>query len=65
MAYKLIAKVISNRLKTMLPSVISGSQTALVLGHLITYNVLISYELVHFLKHNKKAINVVCLLSWI
>ncbi|XP_042983151.1 uncharacterized protein LOC122312574 [Carya illinoinensis] len=52
--YKLVAKVISNRLKAVLPSVIEKSQCAFVPGHLITDNVLITYELIHFLKHKRK-----------
>lgn len=53
-AYKLIAKVISNRLKTTLPCIVSESQSAFVPRRLITNTVLCAYELIHFLKNKRK-----------
>lgn len=56
-AYKLISKVIVNRLKVVLLEIISPSQSAFVPRRLITYNVLLAYELTHYLNQRKKGKN--------
>lgn len=51
--YKLIAKVIANRLRTVISKCIDVGQSAFVLRRLIFDNMLLAYEILHTLKHNK------------
>jgi hypothetical protein len=55
--YKLISKVLANRLKMMLSEIISPSQSAFVPGRLITDNILLTFELTHYLNHRTKGKN--------
>lgn len=47
--YKIIAKILSRRLKPLLPTLISNTQSAFVSGRAISDNVLITHETLHYL----------------
>lgn len=51
--YKLVAKVLANRLKGILPQIIFPTQSAFVLGRLISNNVLAAFEIMHFLNQKR------------
>lgn len=48
--YKLISKVLANRLKPLLPLLISLEQTSYVEGHQILDGIILSHEVIHSLK---------------
>ena len=56
-AYKLISKVLANRFKAILPNIITENQSAFTFDLLITYNVLVAFELMHYLNHKKEGLD--------
>ena len=51
--YKLIAKMLANRLKPRLPQLISETQSAFMSERLITNNILVAHETLHHLKSKR------------
>ncbi|KAK9174651.1 hypothetical protein WN944_029688 [Citrus x changshan-huyou] len=52
--YKIVSKNLANRIKSVLDSVISKSQSAFVPGRAITDNTIVSAEIMHFLKKKRQ-----------
>ncbi|KAA3484185.1 reverse transcriptase [Gossypium australe] len=55
--YKIISKVLANRLKTTLPMCIIHNQSAFVPGYMIYDNILIAHVLLHYLQSSKNGPN--------
>lgn len=52
--YKLVSKVIRNRFKPLMNSIISSSKSAFIPKRIITDNIFITHELLHSMKNNVK-----------
>ena len=54
MLYKVISKVLSRRLRDILPEIITPNQSAFVPSWLISDNVLVAYEITHYLMNKRE-----------
>lgn len=52
--YKILAKVLTNKLKKVMPKVIGVNQSAFVAGKQILDNILVVHEVLHSLLHQRK-----------
>lgn len=52
--YNLISKILANRLRAIIPSIISENQSAFTPNCLITDNVIILFEFMHYLNHKSE-----------
>ena len=52
--YKIVSKMLANCMKVVLDSVISEAQSAFVPGRAITDNIIVSSEIMHFLKRKRQ-----------
>eukprot|EP00253_Pinus_taeda_P014942 PITA_14942 len=52
--YKIVSKIITSRLKLLLPLIISPEQSGYVEGKQITNGIILTTEIIHFLKQSKK-----------
>ena len=52
--YKVVSKVLANRFKGILPSVVLENQSAFQVGRMITDNILMAFETLHYTKHHRK-----------
>ena len=52
--YNMVSKVLANRLKVILPEIISPSQSAFVPGRLISNNTLVAYEILHYMSNKRR-----------
>ena len=62
---RVVSKVLANRLKLILPNVISDSQSAFVPNWLITDNITIAFEVLHRMRNKRKGKMGRWQLNWI
>ena len=53
--YKLMSKVLANQLNKLLPLLVSENQSAFQEGKMITDNILVAFETLHYMKHHQSS----------
>lgn len=51
---RIVSKVLANKVKPILPNIISGSQSTFVTNRLITNNTAVAYEMLHRLQNRRQ-----------
>lgn len=57
MLYRIIAKVLANRLQKLLPRIVSVEQSAFLKGRSIVDNIMVAFEAIHDMKTKQNAKN--------
>ena len=52
--YRIFAKVLTNRLQDVLPQIISKHQNAFMFERLISDNILVAFETLHYMRNHTK-----------
>jgi Reverse transcriptase (RNA-dependent DNA polymerase) len=53
-SYKIISKILTNRLAVVVPTIVDKAQAAFIQGRFILNNVLVAHEIIHFTITNKQ-----------
>uniref|UniRef100_A0A803Q660 Reverse transcriptase n=1 Tax=Cannabis sativa TaxID=3483 RepID=A0A803Q660_CANSA len=53
-SYKIVAKVLANRMRNMIDQIISPTQSVFIPGRLISDNIMVAFEIMHYLKRKRR-----------
>lgn len=63
MILKIITKVLADRIKPILPEIITDNQSAFLSGRLISDNIILDFEAFHYIKKSRKGKKGIWVLS--